>query len=90
MKASLLGLSLGPNDLSPLHQVLIYGIHVLSQLRHFWDTFRTKLADKNPYTANIGGMRLRLAELQESDKEAQKVRAEGRDGYKEIDEVLHY
>ena len=35
-------------------------------------------------------MRLRLAKLQESDKEARKVRAEGRDGYKEIDEVLHH
>ena len=35
-------------------------------------------------------MRLRLAELQELDKEAQKVRAEGRDRYEEIDGVLHH
>ena len=63
---------------------------MLPQLRHFWDTFRTELADENPYTASIGGMRLRLAKLQESDKEAQKVRAEGRDGYEEIDGVLHH
>ena len=33
---------------------------------------------------------MRLAKLQESDKEAQKVRAEGRDGYEEIDGVLHH
>ena len=35
-------------------------------------------------------MRLRLAKLQESDKEARKVRAEGWDGYEEIDGVLHH
>ena len=76
--------------LLPLHRVLICGTHVLPQLRHFWVTFQTKLADKNSYTASIGGMRLRLAELQESDKEARKVRAKSRDGYKEIDGVLHH
>ena len=74
-RASLSGLSLGPDDLSPLHQVLICGTHVLSYLRQFWETFRTKLADEKPYKASIGGMRLRLAELQESDDEAQKLRA---------------
>ena len=35
-------------------------------------------------------MRLSLAELQESDNEAQKVRADGRDGYEEIEKVLHH
>ena len=62
---------------------------MFSQLRHFWDTFQTELADKNPYTASIGGIRLRLGELQKSDIEAQKVKANGRDGYEEIDGVLH-
>ena len=49
-----------------------------------------KLADKNLYTASIGGMRLRLAKLQELDEEAQKIRAESLDGYKNIDRVLHH
>ena len=74
-RASLSGLSLGSDDLSPLHRVLICGTHVLPHLRQFWETFRTELADEKPYKASIGGMRLRLAELQESDDEAQKLRA---------------
>ena len=93
-RASLSGLSLGfgSDDLSPLHRVLICGTHVLPQLRHFWDTFRTELADENPYTASIGGMRLRLAELQESDDEARKLRAteELQEGWTDIDGVLHH
>ena len=52
--------------------------------------FQTKLADENPYTASIGRMRLRLAELQESDDEARKIRAEGVDGYEDVDGVLHH
>ena len=36
-------------------------------------------------------MRLRLLELQESDNEAWKIRAEGlKNNYKEVDGVLHY
>ena len=35
-------------------------------------------------------MRLRLAELQESDKEAQRIRAEGLNGYEELDGVLYH
>ena len=90
-RASLSGLSTSAK-LSPLHQILICGNHVLPQLRHFWNTFQTKLADENLYTASIGGIRLRLAELQESDKEAQKLRAtkELQEGWTDIDGVLHH
>ena len=36
-------------------------------------------------------MRLRLSELQESDNEARKIRAEGlKNDYKEVDRVLHH
>ena len=35
-------------------------------------------------------MRLRLAELQESDEEARRIRAEGLNGYEELDGVLHH
>ena len=56
--------------------------------------FRTELATEEPYKASIGRMRLRLAELQESDAKAQKIRAEerkeGLSKYVDIDKVLHH
>ena len=88
--ASLSGLSASV-ELSPLHQVFIYGTHVLPQLRQFWDTFRAELGAEGPYRVSIGAMRLRLSELQESDDEARKIRAEGlKDNYEEVDGVLHH
>ena len=92
-RASLSGLSLSSEtNLSTLHRVLICGTHVLPRLRQFWDTFRTELADENPYKASIGGMRLRLPELQESDDEVRRIRTTGelQDGYKEVNGVLHH
>ena len=101
-KASLLGLSLlglnlmGPKaSLSPPHQVLICGIHVLPQLHQFWATLRGELADEGPSRASIGGMRLRLQELQGEDEESGKIRAEGlesglKEGWEDIDGVLHH
>ena len=89
--ASLAGLSLSESSATPLHQVLICGTHVLPQLRQFWNTLRTELADEGPYKASIGSMRLRLQELQETDSEAQKIRAEGlKEGWEEADGVLHH
>ena len=89
--ASLSGLSTS-TKLSPLHRILICGTHMLPQLRQFWDMFQTKLAVEHPYRASIGGMRLRLAELQESDEEARKIRATGelKEGWEDSDEVLHH
>ena len=67
---------------------------MLPHLRQFWKTFQTKLADKEFYKASIGGMRLRLAELQKSEAEAQKIRAkelkEGLGKYLDIERLLHY
>ncbi len=63
--------------LFPLHQVLICRIVVLSQLYQFWDTIQSELADESPHTASIRGMRMRLPELQDDDKEAMKLRSEG-------------
>ena len=90
-RASLSGLSTS-TKLLLLHQVVICGPHVLSQLRHFWETFQTELAKEKPYKACIGAMRLRLAELQESDKDAKKFRATRKlqAGWEDIDGVLHY
>ena len=89
-KASLSGLSASA-ELSSLHRVFICGTHVLPQLRQFWDTFRAELGAEGPYQVSIGSMRLRLSELQESDDEARKIRAEGpKDNYEEVDGVLHH
>ncbi len=57
--------------------MLIYGTVVLPQLCQIWDTIRSKLADEVPYTANIGGMRMRLPKLQDNDNKAMKLRSEG-------------
>ena len=39
---------------------------------------------------NIGKILLRLQELQETDSEAQELRQQGREGYEEVDGVLHH
>ena len=62
--------------LSPLHQVLIYGTVILLQLCQFWDIIQSEIADKDPYIASIIGMKMRLFELQDNDKEAKKLRLE--------------
>ena len=91
--ASLSGLSLKSmiNFLS-LYQVLICGIHVFPQLRQFWNIFRAGLADENPYKASIGGIKLRLSELQESHLEAQELKSKEQlpDGWEDINGVLHH
>ena len=93
-RASLSGLSLslGSNNLSSLHQVLICGTHVLPQLRQFWEMFRTELVDEKPYKASIGKIKLRLAELQELNDGTQKLKAteELQEGWTDIDGVLQH
>ncbi len=78
--------------LSSLHQVLICGTVVLPQLRQFWDTVRSELADESPYTTSIGGMRIKLPELQDDNKEAKKLKSEQvlPEGWEDIEQVLHY
>ncbi len=71
---------------SPLYQVLICKIVVVPQLCQFWNTIRNELADKSPYTTSIGGMRMRLPELQDDDKEDKKLRSEGLlEGWEDIE-----
>ena len=87
--AKVSGLSV--NSLSPLHQVLICGTTVLPQLHQFWDSLREEIARDSPYIANIGGMRLRLPELQDEDKEAKVLRAGGfPEGWEDVEGVLQY
>ena len=65
---------------------------MLPQLRQFWNTFQAELADENLYKASIGGMRLRLSELQESDPEAQELKSKEKlpDGWEDINGVMYY
>ncbi len=77
--------------LSPLHQVLICETVVLLQLCQFWNIIRSKLADKGPYTASIGSMRMRLPKLQDDDKKAMKLKSKGlSEGWEDIEQVLYY
>ena len=66
-------------------------MHVLPQLRQFWDMFQAELGAEGPYQVSIGAMRPKLSELQESNDKAWKIRAEGlKDDYEEVDGVLHH
>ncbi len=89
MGLNILGLKI--DILLPLHQVFICGTAVPPQLRQFWDTIQDKLANKGPYIASIGDMRMRFLELQDDDKEAKKLRSERLpEGWKDIEKVLYY
>ena len=72
--ASISGLNITFSGLLLQHQVFICRTYALPQLRRFWSTFRTKLADEQPYKANIGSIRLKLQELWETDRKAQELR----------------
>ena len=50
------------------------------------------MTSEGPYKVSIGGMRLRLQDLQEEDTQAQLVRAEklGKDGWEDTEGILHY
>ena len=53
--------------------------------------FQSKLSNKDPYTVSIGGMKLRLQELQDKDEYAYKLRAEQLvKDWQDIDDVLYY
>lgn len=78
--------------LSLLYLVLIYGIFILLQVHQFWDSIRGELDNKSLYNISIGGIKMRLSELQDNDKETKKLRSAELlpEGYKDIKEVLHY
>ena len=73
-----------------LHQVFICKTPALPQPCWFWNLLWTKLIDEAPYLAFIGNIRLRLQELQETDYEAQELRQQGRECYKNVNGILHY
>ena len=71
--AKVFGLS--TSQLSPLLQIFICGTTVFPQLNQFWNSLQGEIALDSPYIANIRGMRLRLSELQENNKEAKLLRS---------------
>ena len=87
--AIFLGITL--SDLSPLHQILVCGTHVLPKLRQLWNSLQSDMSRDSPY-ASIGGMRLRLSELQENDDKVKLFRgsADLPEGWKDVKGVLQY
>ena len=80
-----------PAHVASLKHVIICGTHALPDLCQSWETFRQELAAEGPYKASIGGMRLRLVELQAEDGQAQKIRAEKLGGnWEDSDRILHH
>ena len=79
------------SQLSPLYQILICRTTVLPQLHRFWDSLRSEIARDSPYVANIRGMRLRLPELQDNDKEAKALRTAGPpEDWEDVEGVVQY
>ncbi len=76
---------------SPLYQVLICGTVLLLQFWLFWETNQNELANEGPHTVSIGGMRIRLPQLEDNNKEAKKLRLEGLlEGWEDIEQVFYY
>ena len=91
--ASLSVFSIGSKaNMSPLYHVFIYRTHVLPQLHQFWNELWAKPADEASYKISISEIRLRLAELQEFNEGARKIRAteERQEGWEDINRVLHH
>ena len=89
--ASFSGLSTSAKLLQ-LHRILICGTYVLPQLQQFWSNIQTDVAQDSPYIANIGGMKLRLSELQEKNKEVRHLRgfAGLPEDWEDVEGVLQY
>ena len=58
----------------------------------FWNEFQTKLVSEGPNKISIGGMSLRLTELQANNQQAKEIRAEVsiEEDWKDDKEVLHF
>ena len=76
---------------SPLHQILVCGTTVLPQLRQFWDSFQSEIANEGPYNISIGAIRLRLLDLQSDNNQVRKLRAADLlKRWEDIERVLQY
>ena len=74
-----------------LKHIIIYKTYALPNLYQSWEMFCQELSAEDSYKTSIGGMRLRLVELQAGDGQAQKIRAKKLGGNQEdSDEILYY
>ena len=80
-----------PPHITSLKHIIICGIYALPDLCQLWETFCQELAAEGLYQACIGGMRLRLVELQVEDGQAWKIKTEklGRN-WKNSDRILYH
>ena len=80
-----------PTHVTSLKHVIICRTHTFPDLCQSWETFHQELVVESPYQASIGGMRLRLVELQAEDGQARKIRAEKLGGnWEDSDGILHH
>ena len=83
--------STSPTHIASLKHVIIYETNALSDLCQSWKTFRQKIATEVPYQASIGGIRLKLVELEIEDDQVWKIRAEKLGANrKDSNRILHY
>ena len=74
-----------------LKHIIICRTHILLDFCQSQELFCQKLAAKSTYQASIGGIRLRLVELQAENGQVQKIKAEKLDrNQKDSNEILHY
>ena len=59
-------------------------------MREFWNSLQSKLLSEGLYTTSIGGMKLRLQELQAKDEQVQKAIAGHSEGWDNINEVFYH
>lgn len=90
IKTNLLRFNLSFCSLSLFYQVFICGTHMLSWLHQFYNEFWTKLVSKGLYKVNLGGICLRLTELQANNQQTKEIKAEIKDGWENINEMLHF
>ena len=79
-----------PTHVASLNYVIICRTHALPNIYQSSETFHQEVAAESPYQASIGGIRLKLVELQAEDSQARKIRAEklGRN-WEDFDGILH-
>ena len=66
-------------------------MHALRNLCQSWETFHQERVVESPYQASIGGIRLRLVELQAENCRAREIRAEKLGGnWKDFNGILHH
>ena len=80
-----------PSHIASLKHVIICETHTFPDLCQSWVTFYLELAAKSPYQVSIGGIRLRLVELQVENGQARKIRVEKLDrNWEDFNEILHH